>query len=142
MFSWKNLQKPELFSIYPKSVNKNWDQRKFNRKFRNITRDHRPKERALGPRLERWKWHRFLDGNFSSFRQKFDDLILIPAGSVLACIVVLGMFIVQLDYVDEYHYRQFMMIMLVVLGLGTTSTASCGVLWCSHLGCELRSGSN
>lgn len=118
MLPWENFEDPELFSVQPNRVNTNDEQREFDRKFRKQVRANYRRERALGPRLERWKWQRFLDGDFSGLQKEFDEIILIPISCVLASIVVLGMFIVQLDFVDEQSYRRFMLVALVVFGLG------------------------
>lgn len=118
MFPWENFEDPGIFSVQPNQVNAGNGQREFDRKFRKLVRANRRRERALGPRLERWKWQRFLDGDFSGLQKEFDEIILIPVSCVLASIVVLGMFIVQLDFVDEQSYRRFMMLTLVVFGLG------------------------
>ena len=116
MFPWENFEMMGLFSIHPSRAHTDPEQREFDRKFRDQVRATRRRERALGPRLEKWKWQRFIDGDFSGFQKEFDEVILIPVAGVMACIVVLGMFIVQLEYVDEYSYREFMMVALIALG--------------------------
>lgn len=116
MFPWENFEMMRLFSIYPSRVDTDAEQHEFDRKFHDQVKAARRRERALGPRLEKWKWQRFIDGDFSGFQKEFDEVILIPIAGVMASIVVLGMFIVQLDYVDEYTYREFMVIALATLG--------------------------
>lgn len=118
MFSCRNLQNLGLFSIYSNRRHTDIKQREFDRKFRQQVRAERRCQWALGPRLERWKWQRFLDGDFSGFEKVFEEVILIPIASVMVGIVVLGMFIVQLDFVDEFRYRHFMTMTLIIVGLG------------------------
>jgi hypothetical protein len=123
MFPWENFEGLGPFSVNPNRVDADSSQRAFDRQFRKqikadrrLTRRAQRQERAIGARIERWKWQRFLDGDFSGFHKEFDEVVSIPVGGIMTCIVVLGMFIVQLDYVDEQWYRQFMLIALVILG--------------------------
>jgi len=118
VFPWENFEMMRLFSIYPSRVDTDAEQHEFDRKFHDQVKAARRRERALGPRLEKWKWQRFIDGDFSGFQKEFDEVILIPIAGVMASIVVLGMFIVQLEQVDEDAYRRFMLAAMVILGLG------------------------